>query len=155
MTPEEFARLYLPLGDGFYQLALRLLDSQEDAEDAVQDLYVKLLSDRERLDTVQDPKAWGYVLLRNLCVDRIRSRGARPQEAVSEALAAEAPEEPPERLERALAAVRSLSDADRSLVRLRLVHDLPYDEIARRTGKTELALRVAFYRIKNKIRKKI
>ena len=65
MTPEEFARLYLPLGDGFYQLALRLLDSQEEAEDAVQDLYVKLLSDRERLDTVQDPKAWGYVLLRN------------------------------------------------------------------------------------------
>jgi DNA-directed RNA polymerase specialized sigma24 family protein len=70
-------------------------------------------------------------------------------------LAAETPEEPPERLGRALAAVRSLSAADRSLVRLRLVHDLPYDEIARRTGKTELALRVAFYRIKNKIRKKI
>ena len=33
--------------------------------------------------------------------------------------------------------------------------DLSYEEIAQLTGQSELALRVAFHRIKNKIRKKI
>ncbi len=155
MSPEAFIRHYLPLSGPLYRLAFHLLGSQEDAEDVIQDLYVKLWASQEQLDTVRDPASWSYILLRNLCVDRLRARGDRRQEPVPEGLPAEPPPEEDERLLRILSVVRSLTPKNRELLRMRLVEDLPYDEIARQTGQSELALRVAFHRIKNQIKKKI
>ena len=156
MNPEEFIRLYLPLGDGLYRSAFRLLGSQEEAEDAVQDLYIKLWNSRDSLDTVHNPSAWSHALLHNLCVDRLRSGyGERERTAPDVQMAAEEPPERSERLEMALQAVRSLSGRERNLLKQRLFYDLSYEEIARRTGMTEVALRVAFHRLKNKIKRKI
>jgi len=78
MTPEEFARTYIPLGEDLYRLAFSMLGSEQEAEDAVQDLFVKLLSARNSLDRIRNPKAWSYVLMRNLCTDRLRTGGIRP-----------------------------------------------------------------------------
>ena len=155
MSPEEFIRRFLPLGDNLYRLAFSLLGSQEEAEDAIQDVFLKMWASQKQLDTVRDPASWSYILLRNLCVDRLRARGDRRQEPVPEGLPAEPPPEEDGRLLRALSAGRSLSPKSRELLRMRLVEDLPYDEIARQTGQSELALRVAFHRIKNQIKKKI
>lgn len=155
MSPEEFIRRFLPLGDNLYRLAFSLLGSQEEAEDAIQDVFLKMWASQKQLDTVRDPASWSYILLRNLCVDRLRARGDRRQEPVPEGLPAEPPPEEDERLQRILSVVRSLSPKSRELLRMRLVEDLPYDEIARQTGQSELALRVAFHRIKNQIKKKI
>ena len=155
MSPEEFIRRFLPLGDNLYRLAFSLLGSQEEAEDAIQDVFLKMWASQKQLDTVRDPASWSYILLRNLCVDRLRARGDRRQEPIPEGLPAEPPPEEDERLQRILSAVRSLSPKSRELLRMRLVEGLPYDEIARQTGQSELALRVAFHRIKNQIKKKI
>ena len=155
MSPEEFIRRFLPLGDNLYGLAFSLLGSQEEAEDAIQDVFLKMWASQKQLDTVRDPASWSYILLRNLCVDRLRARGDRRQEPVPEELPEEPPPEEDERLLRILSVVRSLTPKNRELLRMRLVEDLPYDEIARQTGQSELALRVAFHRIKNQIKKKI
>ena len=155
MTPEEFTARFLPLGEGLYRIGLSLLESQEEARDAVQDVFLKMWASRDRLDAVRDPRAWSYVLMRNLCVDRVRTREKLRKEPLPAGLAADPPDEPPEKLARALAAVKSLPDKDRQLLRMRLNQDLSYEEIAQLTGQSELALRVAFHRIKNKIRKKI
>ena len=155
MSPEEFIRRFLPLGDNLYRLAFSLLGSQEEAEDAIQDVFLKMWASQKQLDTVRDPASWSYILMRNRCVDRLRARGDRRQEPIPEGLPAEPPPEEDERLQRILSAVRSLSPKSRELLRMRLVEGLPYDEIARQTGQSELALRVAFHRIKNQIKKKI
>ena len=68
------------------------------------------------------------------------------------------PDELPEaddRLTAALAAVRSLGPKNRSLLRMRLVEGLSYEEISRQTGQSLIALRVSFHRIKKQLRKKI
>lgn len=156
MNPDEFIRLYLPLGDGLYRSAFRLLGSQEEAEDAVQDLFIKLWNSRGSLDAVQYPSAWSHTLLHNLCVDRLRSGyGEREQAAPDELMAAEEPPERSERLDKALLAIRKLSGREQNLLKQRLFYDLSYEEIARQTGMSEGALRVAFHRIKNKIKRKI
>ena len=62
---------------------------------------------------------------------------------------------PTERQERALAAVRRLSPQERELVRLRLVEGWSYEDIARHKGQSEVALRVAFHRLKNKLKRMI
>lgn len=56
-------------------LAYRLLGSAADAEDAVQDAFLRWqAADRER---IQVPEAWLTKIVTNLCVDRLRSAQAR------------------------------------------------------------------------------
>lgn len=155
MTPEEFIRVYLPLGDGLYRVAFRLLGKREEAEDAVQDLYVKIWNSLDGLDRVDNPEAWCLVVLRNLCIDRLRTKGAQRAVRAGEELPDEVPPEQSGRLEQTLSAVRSLPARSRELLHLRLVEDLSYAEISRETGLSENALRVTFHRIKQQLKKKI
>ena len=155
MTPEEFIRLYLPLESGLYRVAFRLLGSREEAEDAVQDLYIRLWGSLDGLDRVNNPQAWCLTLLRNQCIDRIRTRAGQRNIPLYENIPeAELPERS-KRVGRTLEAVRALPPKSRELLRLRLVEGLSYAEISQRTGLRETALRVAFHRLRNKIKKDI
>ena len=155
MTPEEFKCLYLPLGDTLYRAAFRWLGSRQEAEDAVQDLFVKLWNTRDSLESIQSPQAWSLTLLHNLCIDRIRAGGGAGRQAVPDELADEPPPDPPEQFDRTLAAVRQLPPDKRALLRMRLVENLSYEEISRRTGLTKIALSVALHRLKNELKRKI
>lgn len=76
MTDELFSRTFLPLQESLYKVAYHLLRSEQAAEDAVQELYLKLWRGRESLGIVNNPKAYCITVLRNLCLDIIR-RNAR------------------------------------------------------------------------------
>ena len=155
MTSEEFIRVYLPLGDRLYRVAFRLLGSQAEAEDAVQDLFIKIWVQKEDLDKVNNPTAWCLILMRNLCVDRLRARTGLRSVPIIDYLPDEDAVELNARMEGVLAAIRDLPPKSQELLRLRLVEDLSYDEISRKTGLSETALRVAFHRLKNLLKKKL
>lgn len=158
MNTEDFARTYLPLSEGLYRAAFLLLGSQEEAEDAVQDLFIKLWNGRDGLEAVRNPRAWSHTLLRNLCIDRMRSSRGTRLETVPDDLPDEAQPEHPEqqdRLDRIRTAIRSLPPDKQEILRLRLLEGLSYEDIARQTGLSPVALRVSFHRIKNLIKKKI
>ena len=57
MTPEVLTETFKSLSDGLYRVAYYILESEPDAEDAVQDLFIKLWNSREQLDTVLNLKA--------------------------------------------------------------------------------------------------
>ncbi|GAA2432344.1 sigma-70 family RNA polymerase sigma factor [Streptomyces macrosporus] len=60
-------------------LAYRLLGSATDAEDAVQDTFLRWqAAERERIET---PEAWLTKVITNLCLDRLRSAQARHERA--------------------------------------------------------------------------
>ena len=84
MTSQEFKSIYLPLDAKLYRVAFYILESQDDAKDAVQDLYVKLWNSRDMLDTVLNPQAYAQSALRNICIDKIRSAEVRNAESVEE-----------------------------------------------------------------------
>ena len=155
MTPEEFIKTYIPQGEGLHRAAYRLLGSWEEAEDVVQDLYIKLWGHLDELDKVKSPQAWSLILLRNLCVDHIRKRGGQQIVALSDTLPEAEAGERGERLDRVLEVIRSLSPKSRELLRLRLVENLSYEEISQRTGLSKMGLRVSFHRLKNQLKKKI
>ena len=48
MNAEEFKSAFLPLGPMLYRIAYRMLGAEEDARDAVQELYVKLCREGDR-----------------------------------------------------------------------------------------------------------
>lgn len=155
MMPEEFIDLYLQLEDGLYRMAFRLLESQAEAEDAVQDLFIKIWSRIDSLERVSYPQAWCLTLMRNHCIDRLRAKAGQQTVPVEENLPAEEELERSAKMKRAWEAVLALPPKSRELLRLRLVEDLSYEEISRQTGLSQNALRVAFHRLKNHLKKKI
>ncbi len=63
--------------DGLYRMALRLLGSREEAEDAVQDAYIRVAGASSRQEMPKHPRGWIFRVLRNLCIDRLRTRTSR------------------------------------------------------------------------------
>ncbi len=95
MTSAAFHSIWLPLQGRFYRIAFYILENEADAKDAVQELYLKLWNIRDQLDIIRNPAAYGSLLIRNLCIDRIRK--ARPAEPLRDDLASKDP--PDEELE--------------------------------------------------------
>ena len=76
MTDSAFHTVWLPLQEKFYRVAFFILENEADARDALQDLYLKLWGLRDHLELIRQPSAYGAMLMRNLCIDRIRRRQA-------------------------------------------------------------------------------
>ena len=156
MTNARFQNEWLSLAGEFYRVAFYILEDEAEAEDAVQELFLKLWSGRDALDGIRNPKGYGIRVLRNLCLDRIRrSRKmetpavlpepewpGRQDEAVDEK----------ERLAKVLDAIKSLPDRQREVLTLRTLDGLSYEEIAVRTGTNQLTLRVLLSQARRKIR---
>lgn len=144
MTEHAFHTVWIPLQVRFYRMAFYMLESEADAKDAVQELYLKLWGLRDHLEMVQNPSAYGTMLLKNLCIDRIRR--VRPTEEPDEAVALEAPPdealENREKLKEVKACIENLPPSQRKLLQLRFFKGLSYEEIAQKTGLSPLNIRV-------------
>ena len=143
----DFRTICLPLADRFYRVAYHLLESRPDAEDAVQELYLKILSMHAKLVYVRDPAAYGITLLKNICIDRIRRRESRRAEQLEEFIVADAsgPEKQmaeKDTLSRVMKEMERLPEKQAKVLRMRAVEGLEYDEIARRTGLSQVNIRV-------------
>jgi RNA polymerase sigma-70 factor, ECF subfamily len=127
--------------DSLYGAALRLTRAAPDAEDLVQDTYVKAFRFADRFEPGTNLKAWLFTILYNTFRNRRRDAFRDPVEADSELIERTAvrsgqEETPEQRLLRAAlgadlqAALDSLPDAFRQAVWLRDVEELSYVEIA-------------------------
>lgn len=160
MTAKEFTDTYLPLSESLYRVAYRLLGTQADAEDAVQDLYLKLWADKGSLDSVHNPKAYCISVLRNICIDRIRrENGHREEGGIEEDVGTQNDTydriEQREKLEEVQRLSKKLSPNQKTLLRMRVFEDLSYDEMAERTGMSKLTMRVLLSQAKNKLKRNI
>ena len=155
MTDAAFHTVWIPLQERFYRVAFFILENRADALDAVQDLYVKLWKMRETLDLVRNPAAYGALLVRNLCIDRIRR--LTPREELPEDLAGKAPPDEQlaakETLGAVMQAMERLPDSQRKLMKLHLLQGLSYDEIAAETGLSPLNIRVQVSLARKKLKR--
>lgn len=156
MSTEEFTELYLPLRGALYRVAFFILESEDDAMDAVQDLYLKLLSSPDALETVRNPKAYCITLMRNICLDRVRKASRRPETEVMEAVSDEFPADERmsdrQRIKDICQKLSSLPERERTVLRMKVFEDLSYDEIQKRTGIGYLSLRVLLSNARRKLR---
>lgn len=156
MSTEEFTELYLPLRGALYRVAFFILESEDDAMDAVQDLYLKLLSSPDALETVRNPKAYCITLMRNICLDRVRKASRRPETEVMEAVSDESPVDERmsdrQRIKDICHKLSSLPERERTVLRMKVFEDLSYDEIQKRTGIGYLSLRVLLSNARRKLR---
>ena len=129
------------------RLAYRMLGSLSEAEDAVQDAWLRWSgADRSAVDNAP---AWLAQVTTRLCLDRVKSARARRESYVGpwlpEPLVEEIAEDPLERAEDVsvafLLALQRLSPLERAVFLLHDVFDQDYGEVARSLGRTEPACR--------------
>ncbi len=157
MTEASFHTIWIPLQERFYRVAFYILEDVDNAEDAVQDLYLKLWNLRDSLDLVKEPAAYGSMLMKHLCIDRIRR--LKPSAPLSEAIPEEkaAPDEEITSRESLLIvseAIAELPPGQRKLLKMRVLDGLSYEEISRKTGLSGLNIRVQVSQARKKVKKR-
>src|SRR3954447_6645099 len=88
---QAFAALYDRLGPALFRVARALLGGRQDAEDAVQEVFVGLLRSRHSLVGVQNLRAYAFAALRSAAG---RIAAARKKERRTSADLGEFPEVP-------------------------------------------------------------
>ncbi len=124
-------------------VALKMLRNSDDAEDAVQDAFVKVWRHLGRFEGRASFTTWIHRIVTNACLDLLRRRNCRPDAAVEEdehpvrPAPEPASDETPERSlacaqtsEIVRAAVRTLSAPHRQALTLRELEDRSYEEIS-------------------------
>jgi RNA polymerase sigma-70 factor (ECF subfamily) len=145
------------LGPAIYRTALSILHDRAAAEDVVQETIVKAWSN---LHTLQEPAAltsWVLRIAHNVSISTLRKRRALP---VSPAEMPEAPAVGPDlglSLEHRSAvndvwiALGGLDELSRSIVVLREIEGLPYEEIARIVGIPLAAMKTRLFRARRQL----
>jgi len=142
---DEFARDALAYVDSLYGTALRLTRNRADAEDLVQETYLKAFRASAQFERGTNLKAWLFTILhntfRNLRRHDVRSPVDVDSETVEQAVDLIAQEHSPEQLltrdtldADLQAALDALPEAFRQAVWLRDVEEFSYAEIARIVG---------------------
>lgn len=157
MTGSEFRNSFLVHADCFYRVAIYIMESREEAEDAVQELFIRLWKARENLSAVKNPRAYGITMVKNICLDRMRSleyrgRGGFPDGMVSE----DSPDNrlaDRERLDEVKRAIGELPPREREVLVMKVFDGLTYEEISERTGLSNLSLRVLLSNARRRIRR--
>jgi RNA polymerase sigma-70 factor (ECF subfamily) len=134
---EALARLYDLASGRLYGLALWRTGKPEDAEEVVQEAFVRIATLRKRLGTVRDPRWWLLALTHRLAVDVTRRRQRRRAEPLdAHPHLAEAPVDPARTVdaERAWALLARVSPKQREVIYLHHDSGMSHAEIGRFLG---------------------
>jgi RNA polymerase sigma factor (sigma-70 family) len=133
-----FAALYDRFATRMYRAALRMLGRREDAEDAVQDVFMAAVRSRQRLRDLRDLTAYLFAALHRAvgrcAVRRARALRVSPtatDEAIAPVERAACDDPDWHRLQRA---IRSLPDQQREVLTLKIDGELTFAQIAQIMG---------------------
>lgn len=160
MTKQEFKNLVLPFRDRFFRVALRLLGNRQEAEDVLQDTFLKLWDMRSRLSAYRSVEALGVTMTKNLCLDILRSYKHRKQnneevQTLSVFSGTPDPGQTAELNESILTVHKifeTLPDQQKLIIHMRDVEQYSYEEIREVTGLTINNIRVALSRARKTVR---
>lgn len=134
--------------------ALRFLPSKEDAEDVLQDAFIRLWAKAEQIETEKDAASLATVVIRNMAVDHYRQQKRKPQTTDVEMM--DLQEETADIDERRQLVDeimrRVLTPLQLRIVELREYEGLGYDEVASILGMQQPAVRMQLSRARKAIR---
>ncbi|HOL73066.1 MAG TPA: sigma-70 family RNA polymerase sigma factor [Bryobacteraceae bacterium] len=160
-STEAFRELVERHSRTVFRLAYRMTGNEQDAEDMVQETFLRAYRQLNRFDSRAKFSTWLYVIAANCSLDLIRARKRRQEseaEVAPPEFRAEGPS--PERLaqsreirERLAAAMDELSDLERTAFVMRHFEGVPIEEIARALGRPNGAARHSVFRAVEKLRR--
>lgn len=160
MPASLFKQLLLPLYPRLQRVALRMLGNVEDAEDMVQEVYMKLWDRREELPDVQNMEAYCVALTKNMCIDRLRLAEVDRVDVDDVPLSLAAADDVASQLERQDAVeqvkliIETLPEKQQQVITLRDIRDCTFEEIEEQTGLTAVNVRALLSRARKTIRER-
>lgn len=161
MDVDAFKQRYLPFHPKLYRIAYALLEDKADAEDILQEAYCKLWKKRDELEEIQHPEAFSITLVKNLCLDYLRSPRSNRDEEIMETVVLPSSTSPDKELEEKenIRHIRKIIDQlpenQRQVIRLRGIEDCSFEEIEQITGLTTSNIRTLLSRARKFIREKL
>jgi RNA polymerase sigma-70 factor (ECF subfamily) len=155
---EALAALVSQYAGTLYRVAYSVLRNASDAEDAVQEAFLRVLRHRETLSEVRDQRVWLIRIVWNIVLDRKRRSKTRPEtDDVAElarvlpaaGMSAEDRVAAAQHHARVLACVEELPAKERQVLMLSAFEELTSVEIASVLGITESSVRSRLFRARN------
>jgi len=159
MKSSEFKLLVMPYSTRLYRMAYRLMNNRQEAEDIVQEVYMKLWVMRHELKNYRSIEALSIKITRNLCLDQLRRRKvdqeSLPAQKVVPGKDQTTPEDDLEKKENAQIirnVIAALPEPQCTLVHLRHLEGKEYDEISEMVNMNVNAIRVSLSRARKQMR---
>ncbi len=157
MSQERFKAEILPIRDKLFHIAQRILVEEQEAEDAVQEVLLKLWHTRDSLDRYDSPAAFATTVTKNHCLDRLKVKNR--QDSLDESYYARAGTDNPYlQLERRNTEevlqkiIENLPPLQQAIIKMKDMEEYEMDEIAEITGTNVEAVRVNLSRARKKVR---
>ncbi len=77
MSLENFKKQILPIKNKLYRFSLRIVGNSLEAEDVVQEVFIKMWKSREDWNKYKNLEAWCMRMTKNLSIDKLRSKHQR------------------------------------------------------------------------------
>jgi RNA polymerase sigma factor (sigma-70 family) len=160
MKQTEFLNIVLPFKDKLFRLAKRLLVSTEEAEDATQEILIKLWSKKNKMESYNNVEAFAMTMTKNFCLDRLKSKQAGNLKLVhsnytdsSTSLQSEL--EAKDSINWVERIMAELPEQQKMVLQLRDVEQYEYEEIEKLLDMKPTAIRVALSRARKTVREKL
>jgi len=160
MNHKTFIRLIDPVKDKMYRLALRLLVSREAAEDATQEVLIKLWNRNGKLKHYANFEAFVMTVTKNHCLDQLKLKQNNNLKIVHNNYESRdnnihSQLEFSDELEQVSKILKDLPQQQKLIFQLRDVEQYEFEEISEITQMNETAIRVTLSRVRKKIREEL
>lgn len=157
MTAQDFKQRFMPHHRLLYKVAYRLTGNVQDAEDLLQDTYLKLWLKRDDLTEEAETQAYLVMLMRNLFLDQRRLKRIDTSADIDKA---EPPDEQSfdqqidsrDEAQKMEGLIRQLPERDGNIVQMHLVEGRSYKEIEQDTGLSQGNIRIIVMRARQKLK---
>ncbi len=160
MNQQAFLNTVMPFKDKVFRLAKRLLVSQDEAEDATQELYLKLWKNKNKLKNYRNIEAFAMTMTKNYCLDRLKSKQASNLSLVHSNFketntSLQEKIEINDSVQRIHKLITNLPKQQRMVIQLRDIEAYEFKEIEEMLQMKPTAIRVALSRARKKIREQL
>lgn len=160
MTQTEFLNIVMPFKDKVFRLAKRLLVSTEEAEDATQEVLLKLWNNKQKIQEYKNVEAFSMTMTKNFCFDKLKSKQAQNLKIVhsnyeEKGTPLQKQVELNDSVNWVAKIIEDLPEQQKMIIQLRDIEDYDYDEIAKMLDMNNTAVRVNLSRARKTIREKL
>lgn len=160
MTQAEFLNIVMPFKDKVFRLAKRLLVSTEEAEDATQEVLMKLWHNKKKIQEYKNVEAFSMTMTKNFCFDKLKSKQAQNLKIVhSNYEDGNTPLQKHIELNDSVnwvaKIIEALPEQQKMIIQLRDIEAYDLDEIAQMLDMNNTAVRVNLSRARKTIREKL
>ncbi len=156
-----FHNIILPQKDILYRLALSIVKDKREAEDIVQDVFLKLWSKKEEWEDIENVEAYCFRMVKNLSLDKMTSLRMKTTESISQEdsdykfMDSHTPLsefESKEESEIITRCIDELPENQKLAFQLREIEGMNYKEISSTLNISEELVKVSLFRARNKLK---